>query len=421
MLTLKFRKFYPESLPPADKEALITDAEQARLSLYADKQADPGVKGWLAPLESAVQLNYIKTLAADIRANADVFVLVGVGGSNQAARAVIKAVKPHVNAPEILYAGNTLSAYELADTLAALADKSVYINVIAKNFETLEPGSHFRVLRRYMSKRYSPDELGRRFILTGSRNSRLEEISKEMGCAFLEFPVEIGGRYSAFSPVALLPLAAAGLDIDAYLKGADEMYRHIAETPGNIAVQYAVSRNSLYRQGYTVEQLSVFEPRLYWMAWWWKQLFGESEGKDSKGIFPASAIYSEDLHSMGQYIQDGRRNLIETFIIAENSGASLVLQPEELTADGFDYLDGMDFNEINRAAYLATLEAHSAGGVHCLEISVPCIDEYNFGRLYYFFMAACAISGKLLGVNPFDQEGVEDYKRSMFKKLGKRT
>lgn len=414
---------YP-ALPIRNREAAAvisatTQAEQIRRALYGNPQEDAGVKGWLCPEESAVQLSRIKQKAEEVRRDADVFVLVGVGGSNQAARAVIKSVRPQTKAPEVLYAGNTLSPYELADTLTALDGKSVYINVIAKNFETLEPGSHFRVLRRYMATRYSSEELSKRIILTGTRGSLLETISGQLGSTFLEFPVPIGGRYSAFTPVALFPMAVAGLDIDAYLAGAVDMYHILSEVPDNIAVQYAVARNLLHRSGYDIEQLAVFEPRLSWFAWWWRQLFGESEGKDGKGIFPSSAVYSEDLHSMGQYMQDGRRNLIETFLTADDPGAKLPVPNDPDLFDAFDYLNDKDFTEINCAAFEATLEAHRNGGVPCFEISIPQIDEYHFGQLYYFFMAACAISGKLLGVNPFDQEGVEEYKRSMFVKLGK--
>ncbi|MGI6578470.1 MAG: glucose-6-phosphate isomerase [Eubacteriales bacterium] len=419
MLVLKNPENY--SFEPELKK-LINEAKIIKSSLYGDMEEDSSVKGWLSPVHSAVQLELINQKAAQVRSNADVFVLVGVGGSNQAARAVIESVKvpEDIKKPKILYAGNTLSAFEIEHILSQLEGKSVIINVIAKNFETLEPGSHFRILRKYMMDRYPSEEIGKRIILTGTRGSHLENISKELDATFLEFPLTIGGRYSAFSPVALFPLAVAGLNISSYLKGANDMYKHITENPENDAVRYAAIRNFLYKRGYTIEQLALFEPRMMYFAWWWRQLFGESEGKDKKGIFPSFTLYSEDLHSMGQYMQDGLRNIMETFISVEDVGASVLVPADTSLDDGFDYLDGKDFVEINRAASQATITAHKDGGVPCLEFALSKIDEYHYGQLFYFFMAACAISGKLLGVNPFDQEGVEEYKRSMFKILGKK-
>lgn len=405
---------------PGDVEAALeaAKAEYRRLAALADGDRDWPVTGWFHCAEAAQQLELIKAKAAEIRQNADVFVLVGVGGSNQAARAVIESVKKP-GGPAILYAGNTLSAHGVAQTLEAIEGKSVYIDVIAKNFETLEPGSHYRVLRAAMAKRYSKEEMARRVVLTGTVGSRLEEIAKENGCTFLPFPRRVGGRYSAFTPVALLPLAVAGLDVDAYLAGGLDMERQLAAAEGGLAAEYAAVRYALYRRGFQVEMLTAFEPRLYWGEQWWKQLFGESEGKEKKGMLPASMINSEDLHSMGQYMQDGLRFMAETFLSVDDPGASVVIQPDPAFGDGFDYLDGMDFANINRAAEKATIQAHAAGGVPCMVLRLPRIDERTFGLVYYFFMVACALSGRLLGVDPFDQEGVEEYKRSMFAALGK--
>lgn len=376
--------------------------------------------GWWRCREAACELELIRRTAAEIRQNAEVFVLVGVGGSNQAARAMIEALGGP-GGPEILYAGNTLSAHYLQSVLRRIEGKSVYINVIAKNFETLEPGSHFRVLRQAMAARYSPQEMAKRVVLTGTRGSRLEEIARENGYTFLSFPERIGGRYSAFSPVCLLPIAVAGLDVDAYLAGGEAMERRLAAEQGGDAARYAAVRSALYRQGFSVEMLSAFEPRLFWAQSWWKQLFGESEGKDKKGLLPASMSNTEDLHSMGQYMQDGRRCMMETFLMVDDPGASLEVRPDPAFGDRFDYLDGMDFANINRAAEKATIQAHDAGGVPCVQLRLPRIDERAFGQMYYFFMASCALSGRLLGVDPFDQEGVEEYKRSMFAALGKPT
>ncbi len=378
------------------------------------------VLGWLHVKSAAVQLDLIKAKAEEVRRKADIFVLVGVGGSNQAARAMIEALKEK-DGPVILYMGNTLSAHYIKKMLGQLKDKSVYINVIAKNFETLEPGSHFRILRNYMEKIYSKEEMADRVILTGTYGSQMERLARENGYTFLSFPEAIGGRYSAFSPVGLFPMAAAGLDLDKFLNGVAEAEKYCMEHIGtNPVVKYAAVRNLLYENGYNIEMLTAFEPQYTYFAKWWVQLFGESEGKNKMGIFPAAAIYSEDLHSIGQYMQDGRRNLIETFLKIKNSHASVTVNENRQFGDGFDYLENLDFEKINKIAEKATIEAHTRGGVPCIEFEVEEISEETFGSLFYIFMLACAISGLLMGTNPFDQEGVEEYKRSMFKDLGKK-
>jgi len=410
-----------------EKEELAARRAQAGAlcrKLYETEDRD-NVLGWRTAEHSVMQLKEIRAKAEEIRRKADVFVIVGVGGSNQAARAVIEAIPerrlgPEHRAPEIVYLGNTLSPHYINRTLASMEGKSVYIDVIAKNFETLEPGSHFRILRQWMAKRYSKEEMAKRIVVTGTVGSRLEEIAKENGYLFLQFPVPVGGRYSAFTPVALFPMAAAGLDVDDYLAGMAQAQEDCAAHPQeNPAVTYAAVRSLLYGKGYDIEMLASFEPRYAYLTKWWVQLFGESEGKEKKGIFPACAIYSEDLHSMGQYMQDGRRNLFETFVSVKDSGASAVIEACPEFGDHFDYLDGMDFDQLNKAAEAATWEAHAAGGVPCIRLEVEKISERTFGELFYYFMVSCAISGQLMGVNPFDQEGVEEYKRSMFAALGK--
>lgn len=398
------------------KEARTRAAAICR-ALYEKEDKDK-VLGWRTEEASVMQLEEIRAKAEEIRREADVFVIVGVGGSNQAARAVIEAL-PRTKGPEIVYLGNTLSPYTIRRTLEEMEGKSVYIDVIAKNFETLEPGSHFRILRQWMGSRYGREEMARRIIVTGTKGSRLEEIAKENGYLFLQFPVPVGGRYSAFTPVGLLPIAAAGLDVEEYLAGMATAQKDCRENEDNLAVRYGAVRQLLYRRGYDIEMMVSFEPRYGFFAKWWVQLFGESEGKEKRGIFPTASIYSEDLHSIGQYMQDGRRNLIETFVSVKDPGASVVVEACPEYKDGFDYLDGMDFAEINRAAEKATWEAHASGGVPCIRFEVDRASERSFGELYYYFMAACAVSGELMGVNPFDQEGVEEYKRSMFAALGK--
>lgn len=387
-------------------------------ALYEKEDKDK-VLGWRSEETSVMQRKQIREKAEEIRREADVFVIVGVGGSNQAARAVIEAL-PRKNGPEIVYLGNTLSPYTIQRTLERMKGKSIYIDVIAKNFETLEPGSHFRILRQWMREYYDKEELAKRIIVTGTRGSRLEELARENGYLFLQFPVPVGGRYSAFTPVGLFPIAAAGLDVDEYLAGMAAAQKDCREHgEDNLAVRYGAVRQLLYDQGYNIEMMVSFEPRFGFFTKWWVQLFGESEGKERRGIFPAASIYSEDLHSIGQYMQDGRRNLIETFLSVKDPRASVVVEPCPEYGDGFDYLDGMDFADINRAAEEATWEAHARGGVPCIRFEADSVSERSFGELYYYFMVACAVSGELMGVNPFDQEGVEEYKRSMFAALGK--
>lgn len=399
------------------KEAKAKAAAVCRL-LYEREDKDK-VLGWRTEDTSVLQLGQIKAKAEEIRREADVFVIVGVGGSNQAARGVIEAL-PRPAGPKVMYLGNTLSPYTIRKTLKEMEGKSVFINVIAKNFETLEPGSHFRVLRQWMGSRYGKEEMARRIIVTGTKGSRLEEIAAENGYLFLQFPVPVGGRYSAFTPVGLFPIAAAGLDVDEYLAGMAAAQKDCREHgEDNPAVRYGAVRQLLYGRGYDIEMMVSFEPRYGFFTKWWVQLFGESEGKEKRGIFPAASIYSEDLHSIGQYMQDGRRNLIETFVSVKEPGALVAVDPCPAYGDGFDYLDGMDFADINRAAEEATWEAHLRGGVPCIRFEADRVSERSFGELYYYFMVACAVSGELMGINPFDQEGVEEYKRSMFAALGK--
>lgn len=380
------------------------------------------VLGWVHTDTAAVQLEEILKKAVEVRQEGDVLVVVGVGGSNQAARAMVTALQNPEDRLEIVYMGNSLSPYDIISQLKRLEGKSIYINVIAKNFETLEPGSHFRILRQMLSSRYDKAELARRVILTGTCGSRLQEIAVENGYTFFSFPKTIGGRYSGFSPPGLFPIAVAGLDVEGFLNGVRQAeYRCQQDPRGNPAAVYAVTRSLLYRKGFNIEMMVSFEPRLAYFNKWWIQLFGESEGKDGKGIFPSGAVYSEDLHSMGQYMQEGRRCLLETFLDVKNPGASVVIQADPEFRDGFDYLDGKDFSQMNKIAAKAAIEAHKTGGVPCLRFVLEDISAETFGELLYYFMMACGVSGILLKVNPFDQDGVEAYKKRMLEALGKVT
>lgn len=413
-----------------DKRGILSEAELAQAmqtaapvlaraqqgeAKYADSQGWLDVEQWAG---EAVLAN-IEAIAQRVRASCDAFVLIGVGGSNNAARSVIEALSSTGSGPEIIYAGNTLSANALNQMLARLEGKDFAIDCIAKNFETLEPGSSFRILRKALAARYTPEQAAARVICTGTYGSSLEQLCTDNGYTFVPFPTDIGGRYTAMSYVGLLPMAVAGIDIRALVRGAADMQRQLHTGPAeeNLALRYAVLRNGYYDRGYKLELLASFEPQFRWFYKWWVQLFAESEGKDGKGLFPVAAEYSEELHAVGQYIQDGAPLMFETFLDVQSRQDSLVIENDG-KKDYFDYLDGKDFFDINKAAFHATVAAHSEK-LPCLIFEVPAIDAYNFGQLFYFYQFACYLSGELLGIDPFDQPGVEAYKRWMFKALGK--
>lgn len=380
---------------------------------------DEDVLGWM-DLESTANtalMDMIEEKANEIRGNADIFVLIGVGGSNQSARAVIKALQ--TNGPEIIYTGNNLSAHYMNRILEKIKGKSVYVNVIAKNFATLEPGLCFRVIRQYMEATYGEKDAAKRIIATGSpEGSSLELLASEKGYLFLPFPIPVGGRFSAITSVGLFPMAVAGIDIRQLVKGAKDMKERIQKESAmeSDALAYGIIRNFLYDRGYAIELLAYFEPDLEYLGKWWVQLFAESEGKDDKGLFPASASFSEDLHSLGQWIQSGKKNLMETFIHVEEPLDHLTVKAD-ITKDNFDYLDGLNFYEINQIAFNATVKAHSEGHIPCLVLNLPRLNAYYFGQLFYFYEMVCFVSASILGVNPFDQPGVEAYKNLMFENL----
>lgn len=383
--------------------------------------------GWIEAVQkpSSELPARIEDKACEVREKADVFVLIGVGGSNQGARAAIKALSFRENAPaspKILYAGNNLSPAYLAAILRELEGKSVYCNVIAKNFATLEPGSIFRVIRQYIEKRYGEAEAATRIIATASLNdSNLEALAKAKGYTLFPFPLNVGGRFSVLSPVGLFPIAVAGLDIRQLLQGAAEMLNSMSESDATShpIVFYAALRNLLLQKGYQIEILSHFEPCLEYLAAWWVQLFGESEGKQQKGIFPTSCSFTEDLHSLGQYIQDGQRIVMESFLHVQTPLTNLPISADDGAKDGFDYLNGKDYAELNEIAYQSTIAAHRDGGVPCMSLHLPELNEQALGQVFLFFEYACFLSATMLGVNPFDQPGVESYKKNMFRSLGK--
>ena len=374
------------------------------------------------------EFSRIKKAAEKIRSDSDILVVIGIGGSYLGARAAIDFLKsPNYNAvkgdnPDIYFTVNSISGSALNDILALCKGKRVSVNIISKSGTTTEPAIAFRVLRDYLEKEYGEEEAAKRiYCTTDKARGTLKSLADQKGYESLVIPDDVGGRFSVLTAVGLLPIAVSGADIDALMAGAAaaaEEY-NVCDLDKNDCYRYAALRNALYRKGMEVEMVVSYEPRFAMMAEWFKQLFGESEGKDNKGIFPSSAIFSTDLQSMGQYIQDGRRILFETVVNIADCGSDTVIKEEADDGDGLNFLAGKTMSFVNQKAYEGTVLAHTDGGVPCFVIDVEKADEENLGRLIYFFEKACAISGYILGVNPFDQPGVESYKKNMFALLGK--
>ena len=373
----------------------------------------------------------IKKAAEKIQSDSDVLVVIGIGGSYLGARAAIECLghsfrnnltKEERKTPEIYFAGNNISSTYLMDLLDIIKDKDVSLNVISKSGTTTEPAIAFRVLKEFLENKYGKEEAAKRiYATTDAKKGALKQVSDEEGYETFVIPDDVGGRFSVLTPVGLLPIAVAGIDIDAMMQGANEA-RIDFSTPNleeNDCYQYAAVRNILHRKGKDIELLVNYEPSLHYVSEWWKQLYGESEGKDKKGLFPASVDFSTDLHSMGQYVQDGKRILFETVLNVEKPRRVIDLKAAENDLDGLNYLSGKTLDFVNQKAFQGTLLAHTDGQVPNLLINIPTLDEYNFGYLVYFFEKACGISGYLLGVNPFNQPGVEAYKKNMFALLGK--
>lgn len=378
--------------------------------------------GWRSLLENPndALLEDVVSTAEKIRRDAEVFVCVGIGGSYLGAKAVIEALSPYFGrkGPEIIFAGHHMSGAYIKQLLAYLEGKSVYLNVISKSGTTLEPALAFRYLRRFIEDNFdNPNE--RIIVTTDPKAGALNTLRDEKGYKKYEIPPDVGGRFSVLTPVGLLPIAVAGIDVRSLFYGAVSAKEEYDRESPNSALDYAALRYLHHQDGMTVETLAVFEPRLYYIGGWWQQLFGESEGKDHRGLFPAVVQYSTDLHSLGQFIQDGRRTLIETFLMVENDGGSITVPEMREDDDGLGYLRGRSMTEINRKAFEGTARAHENGGVPVGTIWLPDISAESIGHLLYFFEHAVAVGGYLLHVNPFDQPGVEDYKREMFSLLGK--
>jgi glucose-6-phosphate isomerase len=382
--------------------------------------------GWLRlPDRALSETNGIKACAGRLRAQTPVTVVVGIGGSYLGAKALIEALTDPFSQRDhtIVFAGHTLSEdYQAA--LLKFLDTTLYnIVVISKSGTTTEPAIAFRILRDHLREKVGEKGMRLHIVaITDARHGALHKMAVSEGYETFVIPDDVGGRYSVLTPVGLLPLALAGFDIDAFAEGMRDMalsLRDGDDSISNMSVAYAAARNTLYKKGFTTEILISYEPSLLYLAEWWKQLYGESEGKESKGIFPASVTFTTDLHSMGQYIQQGERKLFETVIHVTEPHNSVVVPRSADDSDGIGFIAGRTLTEVNHKAEDGTRIAHIEGGVPVITIAIPRIDEYHLGKLMYFFELACAISGYILGVNPFDQPGVESYKKNMFALLGK--
>ncbi len=370
----------------------------------------------------------IKAAAARIREDSDVLLVIGIGGSYLGARAAIEFLhSPLYNdlpkaGPNIYFVGNSISGSYLADVLKICEGKRVSLNVISKSGTTTEPAIAFRVLREYLENTVGAAEAKKRiYCTTDKARGTLKQQADSEGWETFVVPDDVGGRYSVLTAVGLLPIAVSGADIDRLMAGAAAARAEysVCDLQKNDCYRYAAVRNALYRKGKAVELMVAYEPRFAMMNEWYKQLFGESEGKDGKGLFPASVVFSTDLHSMGQYIQDGSRILFETVVQIGDCGSDITIKEDAVNGDGLNFLAGRGMSFVNRKAFEGTVLAHTDGGVPNLVIEMEKADEENLGRLIYFYEKACAVSGYLLGVNPFDQPGVESYKKNMFAMLGK--
>ncbi len=370
----------------------------------------------------------IKKAAKKIKENSDILIVIGIGGSYLGARAAIEFVKSPIynnlkkDTPDIYFAGNNISTTALTELLSICEGKDISVNVISKSGTTTEPAIAFRVFKALLTEKYGED--GARdhiFVTTDKCRGTLKEFSDKAGYETFVVPDNVGGRYSVLTAVGLLPIAVAGIDIDSMIKGAAAAKARFSsdDVDSNEVLKYAIIRNALARKGKSTEILVGYEPYMLMLNEWWKQLYGESEGKDQKGIFPASVIFSTDLHSLGQYIQDGQRNLFETVIYVKDPGAKFTIPHDKNNVDGLNFISGKELDYVNETAMLATLIAHNDGGVANILIELEDRSAYSFGYLVYFFELACAVSGYMLGVNPFNQPGVEAYKKNMFALLGK--
>lgn len=433
MINLSFQYKHVTDFLSEEEIYLMQDEIDISHSLLVEK-AGKGNQflGWIN-LPAKIDESLIESIESDaktLREKTEILVVIGIGGSYLGARAIIEALSSPFSAFHadnkntlVLYAGQNISQDYHAELLHLLDNKEYAIVVISKSGTTTEPAIAFRLLKNHLEKKYGPAEAASRIIaITDSTKGALKSLSEKHGYKTYTIPEDIGGRYSVLSPVGLLPAAIAGYNIRELIDGANEMRKVCIQTSSlldNPAACYAAIRNSLYRMGSQIEILVNYEPQLHYFTEWWKQLFGESEGKENEGLFPASVDFTSDLHSMGQYIQQGQRMLFETVIHIHKSKRLLSVPGDEEDADGINYLSGKTLHQVNEMAALGTTLAHIDGEVPNLDIFLPAIDERSIGELIYFFEFACGLSGYLLGINPFNQPGVEAYKNNMFALLGK--
>ena len=377
------------------------------------------------------EFSKIKKIAKKIRKESEVFVVIGIGGSYLGARAVIESLTSNFanmfpdkirKSPQIFFVGNSISPNYINELIDCIGNKDISINVISKSGTTTEPAIAFRIFREFLENKYGADEAANRiYVTTDKKKGALKELADQEEYETFVIPDNIGGRFSVLTAVGLLPIAVAGIDIDKLMEGAKNAECNYSDDSikYNQCYRYAVVRNILYQKDKTIEILANYEPKLHYFTEWWKQLYGESEGKGHKGIFPAGVDLSTDLHSMGQYIQDGKRNLFETVINVEETKTYIKIKRDEDNVDGLNFLAGKTMDYVNKKAMQGTIEAHVSGGVPNIIINIKKLDEETIGELIYFFELACAVSGNILGVNPFDQPGVEAYKNNMFRLLEK--
>ena len=419
-------KFLDRFITDSDLQSIAPEVQAAQSNLYENKAQAPGsaYHGWLTLPEDYDQEEFARIKKAAKK----ILVVIGIGGSYLGARAAIEFVKSKNynlvtgDGPKIFFAGNSISPTELSEILAICRDCDFSVNVISKSGTTTEPAVAFRLFKKLLEEKYGRAEAAKRiYVTTDKARGTLKALADGEGYEEFVVPDDVGGRYSVLTAVGLLPIAAAGIDIDALMAGAADSMRQYrsGDVFSNDCYKYAAIRNILYRKGKKVEMMVSFEPDYTMMNEWFKQLFGESEGKDGKGIYPASGIYSTDLHSMGQYVQSGERQLFETFVVFNKPKCNIVIEADELNADGLNFLAGKTLSYVNRKAFEGTVLAHSDGDVPCVILEADTPDAYCLGQLFYFLEKACAVSGYILGVNPFDQPGVESYKKNMFALLGK--
>lgn len=430
-MSLKLNTNYlKDFISDADYKAIDSEIRASHKTLTEKTGAGNDFLGWVDLPENYDKEEFarIKLAAQKIRSDSEVLVVIGIGGSYLGARAAIEFCKSQnynlvcKDAPQIFFSGNSISSAALNEILSICKDKDFSVNVISKSGTTTEPAISFRIFRELLEKKYGKAEAAKRiYVTTDKAKGTLKALSDEEGYETFVVPDDVGGRYSVLTAVGLLPIAAAGIDIDAMMQGANDARKAYTDPDmeKNDCYKYAAIRNILYRKGKAVEMMVAYEPDYTMMNEWFKQLFGESEGKDGKGLYPSSAVFSTDLHSMGQFIQQGSRVLFETAVVFDEPKTEVVIEKDEANADGLNFLAGKTMSYVNRKAFEGTVLAHVDGGVPNVVLELPKMDAYHFGYLVYFLEKACAISGYTLGVNPFNQPGVESYKSNMFALLGK--